>query len=353
MTTNTTVTGGRWQVTGTGRRENLVTCHVSRVTGFTLVEMLVTLALLSLIVLALMTVFNSTQKAFRASLTQTDILESGRLAMGLITSDLEAMTPSSCPVNTNNPPLPPAYWYPPYIGYTAPYATNNNFNFYASPYFGYAPLIQPLIQPLTASSQSRTNVVESFFSLSRQNIGGSPTWVGTGYTVVANRPPPDTNDIYALYRFYATTNAQAASPASLYNAFISTLTQPTNSAYWSHLMDGVVDLTVRAYDPNGLEMTNTYEYNYNGSTNTFTNPNTLFLRPYLGLAGFYAYSNTVPASVQVELGVLEDTVLQHAEGLPNLPTAYAQTAYLSAHVGQVHLFRQRVVIRNFDLTAYQ
>ena len=52
--------------------------------------MLVTLALLSLIVLALMTVFNSTQKAFRASLTQTDILESGRLAMGLITSDLES-----------------------------------------------------------------------------------------------------------------------------------------------------------------------------------------------------------------------------------------------------------------------
>ena len=67
--------------------------------------MLVTLALLSLIVLALMAVFNSTQKAFRASLTQTDILESGRLAMGLITSDLEAMTPSLSPVNTNLPVL--------------------------------------------------------------------------------------------------------------------------------------------------------------------------------------------------------------------------------------------------------
>ena len=79
----------------------------------------------------------------------------------------------------------------------------------------------PLIQSLTASSQLRTNVLENFFSLSRQNIGGSPTWVGTGYTVVANRPPPDTNDIYALYRFYATTNVQAALPASLYNAFLS------------------------------------------------------------------------------------------------------------------------------------
>jgi prepilin-type N-terminal cleavage/methylation domain-containing protein len=89
------VTGGRWQVTGTGPRAAYrVTCHVSRVTGFTLVEILVTMVLLSLIVLALMTVFNSTQKAFRASLTETDLLESGRLAMGLMVGDLEGMTPS-------------------------------------------------------------------------------------------------------------------------------------------------------------------------------------------------------------------------------------------------------------------
>lgn len=300
--------------------------------AFTLVEMLVTLALLSLIVLALMTVFNSTQNAFRASLTQTDILESGRLAMGLMTSDLEAMTPSSCPVNTNS-----------FLNYADAYNTNNNINFFVNPSFSYT----PLVQSLTASSQLRTNVVESFFSVSRQNIGGSPTWVATGYTVVTNRPPPDTNDIYALYRFYATTNVQAARPASLYNTFFST--SLTNTAYWSHLMDGVVDLTVRAYDPNGLEMTNTYEYNYNGTVNTFTNQSTLFLTPYLGLANFYTYSNTVPASVQVELGVLEDSTLQRAEGLGGTN----QMIYLANHVGQVHVFRQRVLIRNVDPTAYQ
>ena len=61
------------------------------------------MVLLSLIVLALMAIFNSTQKAFRSGLTQTDILESGRLAMGLITSDLGAMTPSSSP-------LTPKFW---------------------------------------------------------------------------------------------------------------------------------------------------------------------------------------------------------------------------------------------------
>jgi hypothetical protein len=61
-------------------------------------------------------------------------------------------------------------------------------------------------------------------------------------------------------------------------------------------------------------------------------------------------SNTVPASVEVNLGVLEDGILQRAESLP--PGA-AQVNYLSNHVGQVHLFRQRVLIRNVDPTAYQ
>ena len=33
-----------------------------------------------------------------------------------------------------------------------------------------------------------------------------------------------------------------------------------------------------------------------------------------GIYGFYMFSNTVPASVEVELGVMEDAVLQRAEG---------------------------------------
>ena len=53
--------------------------------AFTLIEVMVVVVLLSLIVIALMAVFNSTQSAFRASVTQTDVLESGRAAMDMIT----------------------------------------------------------------------------------------------------------------------------------------------------------------------------------------------------------------------------------------------------------------------------
>ncbi|HTQ49725.1 MAG TPA: prepilin-type N-terminal cleavage/methylation domain-containing protein [Candidatus Acidoferrales bacterium] len=303
------------------------------VNGFTLVEILTTMVLLSLIVLALMAIFNSTQKAFRSGLTQTDILESGRLAMSLIASDLGAMTPSLSPVDTNS------LW----ANVPDNYNTNNNINFYAV-LANYRTAPPPLIQSLTASSAQRTNVLENFFSLSRQNIGGTPTWVGVGYAVFTNTP--DTNGIYSLYRFYLTTNA-SSNPALVFNTFA--LGQYTNTAVWSYLMDGVVNLSIRPYDPNGFEMTNTWEYYYNGGNNTFTNQSTMFWQGLPGVYGFYMYSNTVPASVEVELGVMEDAVLQRAEGL----NGAAQMNYLSNQAGQVHLFRQRVMIRNVDRTAYQ
>jgi len=291
--------------------------------AFTLVEILVTMVLLSLIVLALMTVFNSTQKAFRASLTQTDLLESGRLAMGLMVSDLEGMTPSdSASVNF----------------YSA--VTN-----YASPV---SPLYQSLVGVNNPNTQ-RTNVLESFFSLSRQNINGHPNWVGTGYVVSTNVPDGTLYpSLYPLYRFYTNVSVMATnSPLTLYNAFLQT--PLTNSPPWSHLMDGVVALTVHAYDANGRWITNSLTVTTNAN---FTNWVTVY-PPYPFAVPepriLYMSSNVVPASVEVELGVLEDAVLKRAEGF----SGAAQSDYLSNHVGQVHLFRQRVLIRNVDPTAYQ
>jgi hypothetical protein len=63
------------------------------------------------------------------------------------------------------------------------------------------------------------------------------------------------------------------------------------------------------------------------------------------------FSNTVPASVEVEMGVLEDATLAHAESLSQ--NYNAETNFLAGQAGTVHLFRQRVTIPNFDSTAYQ
>jgi len=131
-------------------------------------------------------------------------------------------------------------------------------------------------------------------------------------------------------------------PWALYTNFL--YTPFTNM---SHLVDGVVHLTVRAYDINGQWMTNGYPFGYTNIAR-----NVWFSGSAWGETGFYMFSNTLPASVEIGLGILEDRSIQRAESLINV-SPVACSNYLAGRAGQVHLFRQRIPIRNFDLSAYQ
>ncbi len=294
--------------------------------AFTLIEILVVVVLMSFIILALMAVFNGTQTAFRASLTQSDVLEGGRSAMGMIKSDLEAMTPS---YGVSNGAV--NFW-----------VNTNQWQFQSNS--------APLLQSLAGSGYQRTNVLETFFILTRQNT----TWTGVGYVVDTLSP----NYFNPLYRFTLSTNAQTADPTALFNIFYTNLPAYTglpispNNPSMSHLLDGVLDLRVRAYDPNGFWMTNNPVY-YGGSNDIAYRNALVFWSPRCGEAGCYMFSNTLPASVEIHLGVLEDRAIQRAESLPNLPPVWAQSNYLAGRAGQVHVFRQRVWIRNADPSAYQ
>lgn len=283
--------------------------------AFSLVEIMLAVSLLSLIVLALMAVFNSTQQAFRASVTQTDVLEGSRSAVDLITTDLRALTASG---GDNNGP----------VNFST---LDNSFNI--TPSLDYFPLQQGLIG--SGTSARRTNVLNWCFLLGRENT----KWIGVGYLVVATNNYP----LYPLYRFYAETNL-AASPANLYVQFMNTI-QASQWTNLSHVMDGVVHLTVRAYDTNGVWLTNGY-----GVGMLPTVKNTVFYSPYLGEVGCYFHSNSLPAAVELQMGVLEDRILQRAA---SIPVTTARSNYLSGQAGAVHLFRQRVSIPNVDPTAYQ
>ena len=302
------------------RHASRFTHHASRITlhAFTLIEILVVVVLMSFIILALMAVFNGTQTAFRASITQTDVLEGGRSAMGLIKSDLEAMTPSS--LNTLD-------FVPNFCA-----AVSNSF-----------------AQLLTGSSASRAYVTEDVFFITREN----QTWKGVGYFVRSNILTSGmAGTPGVLYRFE--TNNSVAQFAQNPGLMFWTFDQarlgkmgnvPTNGV--SRILDGVMAFKIRAYDTNGIWMTTNVVVN--GTTNVWAYPtNSLTAgEP----AAIYMYSNALPASVEIELGVLEDRVLQRAESLAD--NATAQMTYLSNHVGQVHIFRQRVWIRNVDPSAYQ
>ncbi len=288
--------------------------------AFTLVEVMVVVALLSLIVIALMSVFNSTQSAFRASVTQSDVLEGGRAAMDLMAQDLKAMAPSLGQSNA-------------VINGLASGGAPVNFFVVVE-----GPTNTPLVQPLVGSSIQRTNVLEGFFILSRQNR----TWTGTAYWVDA----ASTAFINPLYRFSTNMNVMSGDSVNLYNAF-SILINNRNFTTASHLTDGVVGLRVRAFDPNGAWMT--------GNTNVTRVKNVFFLPPGYGTAygetAFYMFSNALPASVEVEMATLEDRTLQRAETWPD--GSIGQSNYLAQQSGKVHIFRQRVSIPNVDPSAYQ
>jgi type II secretory pathway pseudopilin PulG len=310
----------------------------ARLSAFTLVEILVVLVLLSMIVLALMTVFSGIQRAFRASITQTDTLEGGRAAMDMIANDLATMTPSYGVSNIA------------YISASSGVTLQNNLNYPPTPINFAATLAafssppSPLVQPLLSSPTGvmRTDILENVFILSKANLNGVPSWVGTGYSVSSNLPD---GTLYPLYRFSMATNAASGAPGlyGLYTNF--TALNYTNGAQWSHLMDGVVDLTARAYDTNGVWITNGYTFPQSTYVqNVFSLGST-----FVGVSQSWFCSNAVPASVEIEMGTLEDHVLTHAESLGGAN----QSNYLGNSIGQLHIFRQRVWIPNVDLSAYQ
>lgn len=303
--------------------------------AFTLVEILVVLALLSLIVFALMAVFAATQRAFRASLTQADTLEGGRAVMDLIAGDIEGMIPSGG--FSNVAPIVkggnPTYLCP--VNFSVNFKTN---------LYPPSPLYQPLVG--SPSGAQRTNILEDIFILSKGNINGVSSWIGTGYSVTTNLAD---GTLYPLYRFYMTTNALSGAFGQnfIYSEFakdVRTYTF-TNSALWSHLMDGVVNLTARTYDTNGVWMTNAYS----NPSGLIVPHNVAFYMTGLDETSCFFLSNAVPASVSIVLGTLEDRVLKHAEALSSVN----QGNYLANSAGQVHIFTRRVWIRTLDPTAYQ
>ena len=310
--------------------------------AFSLVEILLVVTLLSLIMLALMAVFSSTQTAFRASITQSDVLQGGRAIMDMVSADFRQMAPSD--------------------SIYAPEMTIGT-NFYNIPSETYltAPVNFWLSTPATtlqqsligvSQGQSRTNQVQCFFILSCQN----QIWKGVGYFVDTR----SSTYIFPLYRYDSswTTLSNRWGPTQIFSNFLANLSTPVLEANPNlhHLLDGVVNLNVRAYDPNGVMLTNGYAYNQPYLVRNATFNQVPPVSTFSGDVSMIMCSNTLPAAVEIQMGVLEDRSLAQAAsfGLTYSGTQpYYYSNYLSQQAGKVHLFRQRVDIPNVDPTAYQ
>ncbi|HON07875.1 MAG TPA: prepilin-type N-terminal cleavage/methylation domain-containing protein, partial [Verrucomicrobiota bacterium] len=70
--------------------------------AMTLMELLVAMGILSIIVVGLLAMFQQTQRALRASATQTDVLETGRAVMDLMVREIQQASAINLPHYNNN-----------------------------------------------------------------------------------------------------------------------------------------------------------------------------------------------------------------------------------------------------------
>ena len=261
--------------------------------AFSLIEILTAVSIMTVIIIALYAMFDHTQKALRGSVSQTDVLESGRAAMELIKRDLEQLSISK--------------------GDRIP-------NFFAQISTNAAPLYQQL-----PGDTVRTNFLSEFYLLTKFNN----SWTAAGYAVFPIAPG---SPIGALGRFTTNTVASAA-PFRL----MSNLVYRAGSVRleFQPVIDGIVSLKILPYDGNGnlMFLTNALRtiprtYWYSGN-NDFP------------LSRYYFLSNSLPSFVEVELGIIEPHILNQYKAMSGNVAAN----YLARQAGKVHLFRERIPIR--------
>jgi hypothetical protein len=262
--------------------------------AFSLVEIMVTVLLLSVIILGLVAMFNQVRRAFTSSITQVDLLEGGRAAMDLISSQLAQASPSSA-FNTENfhvdiPPLP----------------------------------IVPMELPLADPTDKKTNVLEEFVFLAAYN----QQWTGIGFRVGT----PDLG-VGTLY----TTNLPLTQLKMPLSDAVRVITN-TPLINLHRILDGVVHFRVLAYSTNGVIVS--------GSRKNVNAQYDVINQAY----NYQFYSNAIPAFVEVELGVLESRTLERFRALGGNPTLSRN--FLASHAAQIHMFRRRIPIRNVDPDAY-
>ncbi len=303
-----------------------------RAAGFSLVEVLVVVGLLVMIVYALISVFDRTQRALLSSTAQVDVLEPGRAALDLVGRDLEEMAPTGLAQGTNLLAL---------ISYPA----------------GGRPL---LCQDLSDGSR-RTNFLEEVFFMVRSNN----FWLAKGFFVASPTNPTMrvTNGIGTLYRFLSVTRVTSSWLDT--NWMFELRRQYLIRTNANPVADGVIHFQIQPYDRFGVPFqfgradldTNYFVAHYNAAYQAVSVPSAF---PNWGITNVVLHQaaragtndiwatesfflgDALPASVDLELALVEPQVVDRYRAIP-YP---ASLEYLERQAGAVHLFKRRIPIRN-------
>lgn len=273
-----------------------------RCCGYSLVEIMVAMTLLTVIVVGLMLTLNQTQRALRASGAQTDTLENGRAFLSLLSREMGEV------VNFHD-------------------SVTNAYRFAAI----YRPSGGQLQQTIPGGKGLvRTNELQSFcLVVPSKEING---WRAIFYDFRESLAARHVVDIYraerSFQRWQLTNNL-----AELQRSFFSgTFTPDRNTNDFSKMLSGVIHLRFQAYD-----RTNGYPVvPLNGAGNRprgyfFANPANIVPQPPVYF----------PDSVEVELGLLDSDTYKRSKAIENTTTL---ETFLADRAANVQLFRQRITI---------
>ena len=303
--------------------------------ALTILEMLVSTAMLAFIVLGLTAMFIETQKVFKSGIKQTTVTDAGRAIIDMIASDLSQMSDphfTNVYFPTNMYPNFPVGGYPnpPTLYWEFPYAND-------------------LVQVVSSNGVPtfRTNQLEDIFAIVQTNN----TWLGIGYCVsnwFTNSAGGAIPGIGTLYRYVTNTPAPLTNNNTLYSNFQYAIGY--NFTNFHRIADGVVHLKIYAFEADGNETY--YESNYDtfGSIqNGWKDYNLQYpvivpnlttnvppVPPY--------FTNYLPHSIDIELGILEPEAFEHARALFTSGATNAAAIFLQNCACQVEIFRQHIII---------
>jgi prepilin-type N-terminal cleavage/methylation domain-containing protein len=288
--------------------------------GMTLIELMISMTLLTVIILGLYSMFDQTQKAMIRGSEQVDIQETARTAFRVILEELDQATASYKPGATN-------FYFGP----------NTN-----APFF----LKQGLI-----GNQERAHFLQDFFFLTRE----TNQWKLIGYFVRANATvspslSPNTQPVFpdvararpadatawsagvgSLYRYEHSVNYLLADQNHLQTNFANFLVDDLTHSFHRNSMvtnvtkvaDGIVHMRLKGFTNNTLVAFGDLANNVANIFLTETNRN-------------------IPSHIELEIGVLEPSTLQQAR---LIPSTFAVSNYLYRASGNVLMLRARVPLR--------
>ncbi len=311
-----------------------------RARGFSLIELLVSVGLLSVVVLALYAMFDQTQKALRGASGQADLLEGARSSLGLIIRDLQEARSAGVVDGPN---------FAVRVSAQANLIVDQSLKFQER---------QPILEEVWGIRNVGDHRFQVFgYFVAAEDSGSTPVKppVGTLYRyedhmtaargVDQGEYPMSTNDLTIQF----TTRGNRGAGLLQKNLLLLTgagsrgsITYRTNS---SRVVDGVVNFKITTYDAVGRAIDPLYPAELfpppDGATRF---PPLLRDNVVQKLFSEVTYSdNAMPAYIEVELDTLEPRLLEQYRALP--PNAAIRNRYLTNNLSRIQSFRQRIPIR--------